>query len=236
MFCVERAVIMAAGRGERMMPVTESVPKPLIRVNGKVLIEKLIDNLRFNGIDEIHIVTGYKSERFEYLKEGYGVDLIYNPLWNCGNNILSLFQARDHLENAMILDGDQIINNPRILCPYFERSGYNAVFTESYTNEWLLTVENGIIKSCSRTGGINGWQLFSISRWDQQTAKKLKKHLEFEVLNNHNTQLYWDDIAIFSHPDDFELGIYRMDPGDCVEIDTFKELCAVDNSYLNYGN
>ncbi len=51
--------------------------------------------------------------------------------------------AREHLENAIILDGDQIIYHPEILAPEFERSGYNSVWTDDETDEWLQTVENG---------------------------------------------------------------------------------------------
>lgn len=53
----------------------------------------------------------------------------------------------------IILDGDQIIYNPEILAPDFERSGYNSVWTDGETDEWLQTVEDGIVTSCSRTGG-----------------------------------------------------------------------------------
>ena len=122
-----KAIIMAAGKGERMHPVTEKTPKPLIRVKGQRMIESVIEALCQNGITEIYIVVGYLKEQFEELAEQWpGVQLIENPYYETCNNISSLYAAREYLENCMILDGDQIIYNKKILTPFFERSGYNA--------------------------------------------------------------------------------------------------------------
>ncbi len=227
-----RAIIMAAGKGERMHPLTEKVPKPLIRVNGRRMIDSVIEGLRANGILEIYIVVGHLKEQFEELKILYpGVELIENPYYETCNNISSLYVVRDHLENCMILDGDQIIYDPSILAPEFERSGYNAVWTDEETTEWLMTVENGIVTGCSRTGGSRGWQLYSISRWSAEDGAKLKKHLELEFDVKKNRQIYWDDVAMFCHPEEYTLGIRPMRAEDIIEIDSLEELIAADPTY-----
>lgn len=227
-----RAIIMAAGKGERMHPLTEKVPKPLIRVNGRRMIDSVIEGLRANGILEIYIVVGHLKELFEELKILYpGVELIENPYYETCNNISSLYAVRDHLEDCMILDGDQIIYDPSILAPEFERSGYNAVWTDEETTEWLMTVENGIVTSCSRTGGSRGWQLYSISRWSAEDGAKLKKHLELEFDVKKNRQIYWDDVAMFCHPEEYTLGIRPMRAEDIIEIDSLEELIAADPTY-----
>ena len=137
------------------------------------------------------------------------------------------------ISNAIILDGDQIIYNDAILSPNFEKSGYNSVWTSSYTDEWLQSVKDGKVISCSKTGGKNGWQLYSVSRWNEKDGKKLKHFIEVEFENN-NRQIYWDDVALFCHPDEFDLGIFPMKKEDIVEIDNFSELLAIDPSYKNY--
>ncbi len=232
MHTVKRAVIMAAGEGKRMRPVTLRTPKPLVRVNGVRMIDTAINGLAANGIGEIYVVVGYLKERFSALVRDYpNVVLIENPWYDACNNISSLYAAREHLEDAIILDGDQLIRDPRVLRPEFERSGYNAVWTEAPTEEWLLTVENGVITSCSRTGGRRGWQLFSVSRWSAEDGRRLRRHLELEFEERKNRDIYWDDVALFCHPDEYRLGVFPMEAGAVAEVDSLAELAALDPGY-----
>ena len=232
---IKRAIIMAAGTGSRMQPVTLTTPKPLVKVNGVRMIDTAIKALHENGINEIYVVVGYLKEKFEVLEKEYeGLTLIENPYYNQYNNISSLYVAREHLEDVIILDGDQIIYNPEILAPEFEKSGYNAVWTDDETDEWLMKVENGIVTSCSRTGGKEGWQLFSVSRWSKEDGAKLRKHLELEFETKENRQIYWDDVAMFCHLDEYQLGVREMKAGDIIEIDNLSELAAIDPAYEKF--
>lgn len=234
---VQRAVIMAAGMGKRMQPLTLTTPKPLVEVHGKKMIESVIDALHLNGIGEIYVVVGYLKEQFDFLEKKYqGLKLVTNPYFDTCNNISSLYVARNFLTDAIILDGDQIICDASVFHPEFGLSGYNAVWVENETKEWLMQVdERRIVTSCSRTGGKGGWQLFSVSRWNKEDGMKLKKYVELEFFEKNNRQIYWDDIAMFEHFSDFKLGIYPMKSGAVIEIDSINELVALDASYKVYG-
>lgn len=226
----QRAIIMAAGLGQRMRPITDHTPKPLVQVQGVRMIDSIISALHENGIFEIYVVVGYRKEQFRELPRQYpGLQLIENPDFDTANNISSLYYAREHLRNVIILDGDQIIREPEILKPEFERSGYCAIYTEHETTEWLLTVEENLVTHCSRTGGKQGWELHSVSFWTEEDGAKLRKHLEQDYPEMRG--IYWDDVALFCHPEDYRLGIRPIARGALLEIDSVEELMQVDSSY-----
>ena len=74
---VERAIIMAAGVGKRLRPITDTIPKPMVEVNGVRMVDTVIQGLRYNGIKEIYIVVGYLKEKFYSLKMQYPEINIY---------------------------------------------------------------------------------------------------------------------------------------------------------------
>lgn len=234
MYKAKQAIILAAGKGTRLRPVTLEIPKPLIRVNGVQIIDTIIRALHANGITNIHIIVGYLKEQFQFLIKKYpGIDLIENPYYDTYNNISSMYVAREYIEDTIIVDGDQIIYNKQILSPEFKYSGYNAVWVDTPTKEWLMTVKDDIVIQCSRNGGKNGWQLFGISRWNSEDGKKLRRHLEIEFEEKKNYQIYWDDIAMFCYPAEYRLGIHKMNAEDILEIDDLYELVKLDKSYAH---
>ena len=83
---INNAIIMAAGVSSRFAPLSYEKPKALITVNGEVLIERQIRQLREVGINEIVVVVGHKKEQFYYLKEKFGVIIVENPEYNTRNN------------------------------------------------------------------------------------------------------------------------------------------------------
>lgn len=233
---IRRAIIMAAGVGKRMQPLTLEIPKPLVRVNGIRMIDTAVNALHLNGIYEIYVVVGHLKEQFyEWAKGQEGITIIENPYYDTTNNISSLYVSREYLGDCIILDGDQMIYDPNVLDPHFTLSGYNAVWCETKTNEWLMDVEDGLVKSCSRTGGSCGWQLYSISRWTTEDGEKLKRHLEYEF-ESGNKQIYWDDVPMFCHFNEYKLGIHEMNAEAVVEIDSLYELAEIDRKYLSYIN
>jgi DNA-binding Lrp family transcriptional regulator len=118
---VKRAVFIAAGFGSRLVPITLNTPKPLVRVNGKRMIDTLLDAVVAAGIPEIIIVRGYLGEQFDQLLYKYpDIKFVENPIFNESNNISSAMCARYLFSNAYVMEADLLINNPNIfICKYY---------------------------------------------------------------------------------------------------------------------
>ena len=228
------AIIMAAGKGTRLYPLTEDTPKPLLKIHGTPMIENLISNLLDIGVVDITIVTGYKKEQFEYLKDKYHVNIINNPDYDTANNISSLYYAREKLNNTIILDGDQIISNKEILKINPDHSGYVCIKNsdDEFVNEWILQLgENNRVLACNRNGDKGGYILKSLSYWNSEDSQKLKECLIEIYEKEHRNDVYWDDVAMFINSDQFQLYGYPINSGDIVEIDSLDELKEIDESY-----
>ena len=228
---ISRAIILAAGYGSRLEPVSKNVPKPLIRVNGIVMIESIIESLLDAGIKDIIIVVGYLKEQFIYLNKKYNVKLIENKFYNKSNNISSLFSCKDFLDKASyIIEGDQIIYNKDIFkSNNVKNSGYFVHKICSFSKEWILEVEKNKIVNCYKNGNDKGWELHGVSKWNANDLKKIKSFLEKYFYDYSN--VFWDEIALVLKKEDFNLTIFEINKDDLVEIDTYDELRRIDSSY-----
>lgn len=231
---INRAIIVAAGEGSRLRPVTLTTPKPLVPVNGKRMIDTSIEALKRNGIHEIYIVCGYKSEMFfEAFKDDPEVTVIENVHYLEGNNITSMYAAKDFLPGSFVLEGDIIISNDEILRPEIEKSGYCANYLEE-APEWALKVEKGRIMSCEIKGAPDAYRLWGISMWTREDGERLSELVRAQIEDIKDWNVYWDELALFKYKEQFDLGIREIGENDIIEIDTFEELVEMDPGYEKY--
>ena len=104
-----KAIILAAGLGTRLRPMTDNTPKALIKVKDKPLVEYQIEFLKEKGIDEIIVVVGYLHEQFDYLKEKYNVELVFNDKYAEYNNFYSLYLVKEKLADSYVIDADNYL-------------------------------------------------------------------------------------------------------------------------------
>ena len=123
-----RAIFLAAGFSSRLAPVTLNTPKPLVRVNGKRIIDGLIDAVLAAGIEEIIIVRGYLAEQFDQLLYKYPmIRFLENPVYNETNNIASAICARYLFSNAYVFEADLLLSNPSIIQKYQFTSNFLGI-------------------------------------------------------------------------------------------------------------
>lgn len=226
----KRAVFIAAGFGSRLVPITLNTPKPLVRVNGKRLIDGLIDACLSIGIDEIYIVRGYLAEQFDQLLRKYPmIQFLENADYNEANNISSAVKARRLLQNAYVFEADLLIRNPAIVKKYHYTSDFLAIPMER-SDDWCFTAKNGVIKE-QRIGGIDCFQEVGISYWDAADGKKLEEHLKLAYEMPGGKEKYWDQVPFSDFPEEYRVRVRECSGEDIVEIDTFKELKAIDKTY-----
>ena len=233
---LKKAIIAAAGMGNRLHPVTLETPKPLVRVNGVRMIDTQILALKENGIHEIYIVTGYKEELFrKAFADDPEIHIISNPYYTEGNNITSLYVARNLLPGSFVLEGDLMVRNCEILNPCVKYSGYCATPMDTVPkNECALHVENERIISCNPRGNEKALRLWGISMWTETDGKLLSLLLEEQFEEKKNWQIYWDELALFQYPKAIELGVRTVQAGDLTEIDSLEELVEIDATYASF--
>lgn len=227
---VKRAIFIAAGFGSRLVPITLNTPKPLVRVNGKRIIDGLLDAVIAAGIEEIVIVRGYLAEQFDQLLYKYPmIKFIENPLFNEANNISSAMCARYLLSNAYVFEADLLISNPKIIKKYHYASNFLGIKIDR-SDDWCFTTKNGIITE-QKIGGLNCHQMVGISYWSESDGKKLSEHIKAAYELPGGKEFYWDQIPLKVFANEYEVEVRECQPEDIVEVDTFRELKMIDKTY-----
>lgn len=227
---VKRAIFLAAGFGSRMVPITLNTPKPLVLVNGKRIIETLLDAVVDAGIPEIIIVVGYLGEQFEVLKKKYpNIKFIENKLYNEANNISSAYLVKDLFENSYVLESDLILYNPNLIRKYEYQSNFLATYVDM-TDDWCFETKNGVITK-QKIGGYNCHQMIGISYYDSKDGKQLNVDIDKVYNSPGGKERYWDQIPLDVCKNNYKIYIRECKREDIIEIDTFNELKQIDKTY-----
>lgn len=230
---VRKAIILAAGFGSRLAPVTLDTPKPLVRIKGVRIIDTLLDALVQKGITNITIVRGYKKEKFDELLDKYPfLKFIDNPEYNLTNNISSAIRAIDILDCCYICEADLYVSNPDVINKYEYQSNYlGAKVTE--TDDWCFKEHNNVVDQY-QMGGTDCYQAFGISYWDSKDSERLKKDLQKVYHSRAGKENLWEMVPLCMCKRNYRLAIRTCMKSDIIEIDNFMELIAVDSSYAEY--
>ena len=229
---VKRAVFIAAGFGTRLVPITLNTPKPLVRVNGKRIIDGLLDACLGIGIEDIYVVRGYLAEQFDQLLYKYPmIKFLENPIYNEANNISSALVARYLLSNAYVFEADLLIRNPEILKKYHYASDFLG-FKSDRTDDWCFKVKDGVIVDEKVGGeGADIWQMVGISYWNEADGKKLSSDIAQIYDTPGGKERYWEQVPLVYAKNHYKVMLQECKAQDVTEIDTFRELKAIDKTY-----
>lgn len=228
---VDNAIIMAAGLSSRFAPLSYEYPKALLKVNGEVLIERQIMQLKNAGIEDITIVVGYKSELFEYLKDKFQLDVVFNPDYDKKNNIASLYQVKGRLKNTYICSADNYFTK-NVFEPNVLHSYYSAVFDVGRTEEWCIDSDENDLITSVKIGGENSWVMLGHAFFSEEFSRKFVSILE-EIYDEPQTgSLLWESVYI-AHMDKLPMQIRKYSKDMIFEFDSLDELRVFDETFKN---
>lgn len=229
---VENAIILAAGMGSRMAPLTYNCPKGLIEVRGESLIERQICQLLEKGIRDIIIVTGYQKEAFDVLKKKYegNVTLLHNPYYEKKNNISSMYLAREYLKNTYILSSDNYYTE-NIFNSEESESWYCAITDGIPRQEWGLDLDEfGKIVAIHKTAEVNQPFMYGAVYFNRAFSEKFRLILEKEYADLATHGFLWEEI-LKKHLAELEIKARLESKTVVYEIESFEELRAFDGKY-----
>ena len=231
----ETAILMAAGLGSRMRPITERIPKPLVKVFGIPMIETLIEALKSRGVKRFYIVTGYLGEQFSYLTGKYeDLKIITNPDYRSVNNISSIKAVSDVLissdSDIFICEADLYIRDKSIFDAVLDHSCYFGKMVKGHSDDWVFSLnEDGRVIRVGKVGD-DCYNMVGIAWFKTTDAHKLGRMINSRYGTEGYEDLFWDDV-VNENLEDLRLYVHEVRADQLVEIDTVEELSAIDPSY-----
>lgn len=221
---VDNAIIMAAGRSRRCMPLSNYLPKGLFEIKGDTMVERQIKQLHDAGIKQIIIVVGYLKEKYyEMAKKYKDLIVIDNTEWEEKNNISSIYAAKDYLKNSYICCSDNWFAH-NVYSDYVYDSYYACKYTDEFLDEYCVksTDKEGYMTSVKK-GGEKCWYTIGEAFFNKEFSAKFVDYMVKEYYDPEVKYMLWDDFQI-RHIDDLKLKVKGYSDDECKEFDTTEDI------------
>ena len=225
------AIILASGIGKRLRPLTDSLPKSLIEIGGRSLLERQLDSLTPQGCSHIIITTGHCGDKIKQFVEdnyhNYQIELVYNSKYEITNYIYSLWLIKSNLkQNVILLHGDLVYEN-EVLKGLVDSPLENAVIVshdaKKLNKDFKAVVEDGKI---SRIGvqysGPNTFSCLPLYKLSLKFISTWQARID-EFISDNKVSCYAEDALNTLMPG---LGLcpFYIRNKFCMEIDTYEDL------------
>ncbi len=241
-----KAIILAAGIASRLRPLTNNVPKCLLKIGDQLILERTLNNLLKNGIDEVVIVTGFLQEQIkEFVKKTFlnlKVEYLFNDKFETTNNIYSLWLAKNSiLNNDIILLDSDIIFDSRIINKLISSEYKNCLAIRSDhilgEEEIKVTVdEKNFITEISKVvnpkeavGESIGIELF-----DSAFNERLFEILDDKILNRKEVNHFYEAAFEEAIQKNNKIAVVDVDELRCIEIDTAEDIQSAEEEVIKY--
>lgn len=217
----QRAVILAAGFGMRMVPINTETPKGLLQVHGERLIDRLIRQLHQALIRDIRVVVGFLKEQYEYLIDEFGVELVVNPDYARKNNLHSVDRVRSALSDCYVVPCDLYCTEN----PFRTHEFYSwYMVSEAPAPDSTVRVNR---KQALIPVSENGNRMIGICYLTADDGRKVSEKVHALCLDSRMDGAFWEE-ALYAEGK--MLPAARVVPeGQVVEINTYEQLRELDS-------
>ncbi len=241
-----RTVILAAGISARLRPLTDNTPKCLLKIGGKTILERTIDNLLAYNLDDIIIVTGFRQEQIKsFIAERYPqlkMTYIFNERYDTTNNIYSLWLAKDFvLDDDMLMMDSDILFDKRILELLINSQYPNclALRSDHQLSDEEIKIKLNDDKSIAEIGKTVDLRYavgesIGIEKLSSGFVEKLFKVLDRKILGAKQVKIFYE--AAFQDTINSGEKIHAVDIGDlrCIELDFAEDIERAEKKVIQY--
>jgi choline kinase len=183
------AIILAAGQGTRLRPLTENIPKCMVEVSGKSLFEWQVETMKKCGINKIVAVTGYKQEAIPH----YGIIKAFNENYASTNMVVSLFCAEEHLKGNVIISYGDIIYSESVLRGLMDTKQDIVIASdEDWLPYWESRCENPLMDAESFKKG-TGYKIQSLGKKTQSLDEIEGQYIGLIKLSQEGCRILKDE-------------------------------------------
>lgn len=229
---MKNAIILAAGKSNRLAPFTYEKPKGLFRVKGEILIERQIEQLYDAGVKDIYIVIGYMKEKFFYLEQKYGVKLVINNTFAQKGNLYSLYVAKDYLYNTYICCADHyFVENPfkeeNILNLSYRACSYH----EGKFREFAIVYSDANVITDFAVGGHDQMAMVGHAYFNKEFSSNFRIFMEKEIFDFGISYMFWEEFYS-KHRNHLTLYMKEFQKDNILEFDNIDDLKQFDSEFL----